>query len=473
VTRSAWRTAVGLLASAGLSVALLIFVGVWSMLATFIPQGDATSRAVTAWAAAYPLMEPIVRTLGLHRAFGSAAFLVAVALLMLSTAVCSWRRTKVALSRSRALRAALSADDPLAGRGLEIPCDPALGESEVLTVASDALGRLGITVRDREGLLVAVSAPWATWGSAAFHWALVALIVGILVGQLVRSDGTMAVAVGETKPLDRASYVTVQAGPWHAWAGGGRSIRVDSFDPDYKTGGLDRGAVPTVSVLDNAGTAMATQRVYPNAMLHSGSLAVSAPLCGLSVWMAALDEGGTETGRFVGYADFSQTASGGTVPVRILRSSDPAGGRRQMSLTVPLDRSGDGFGEWIPKEPSARVVVATAEGKPLVGRVLRPGEDLALPGGGAVRLLGIGWYSRLSIVDDPTIPFIYAAMVAALLGLSSTAVFRQQLIVAGFRERPDGPVLALRLNLWRNVPTDRAEIERELRTALGGGGGAT
>jgi len=134
---------------------------------------------------------------------------------------------------------------------------------------------------------------------------------------------------------------------------------------------------------------------------------------------------------------------------------------------VPLDRVGGHYGEWIPKQPAARVLVTAAGGASLLDRVLRPGESVDLPGGGSIRLAGIGWYSRLSLVDDPTIPLIYGAMVLAMLGLTLALVARQQLLVATVIEGPDGVALAMNVRLWRNVPASRGEIESELVRALG------
>lgn len=467
--RTAWRRVAGVLASTGVAVGLLLFVGAWSLLATVVPQGEVTNPEVTAWAKSNPLIEPVVRALGLHRAFTSYAFLACVVLLGLSTAVCSWRRTRVALSRSRALRSASATDlDSLARtHDLEIACDPGLTGSEILSRASDALAAQGIRTKRRADLLSAVSSHWSVWGSSVFHWSLVALIAVILLGQMVRSEGAMAVAVGEMKRDEPGSYLSVTAGPWHDWARVDRAIRVDSFDPAYVTGGIDRGAVPTVSVLDGRGKAVTTQRVYPNNMLHSGSLAINAPATGLSVWIATLDARGAETGRLVQYADFSQTATGGTLPVSGLTRTDATGALMRLTFSVPLDRSGAGYGAWIPKKRTARLLVTTEHGEALLDRVALPGEDVMLPGGGGVRLLEIGWYSRLSLVDDPTIPLVYATMIVAMLGLTMTVALRQQIVLAASQEGPGGPVLVVRLRLWRNVPTSRGEIERALIRALG------
>lgn len=468
--RRAWRALLRFLASAGLAVALLVFVGIWSALATLVAQGDAASPGVMSWAAAHPLAEPVVRVLGLHNAFTSYVFLGCVLLLGISTATCAWRRTKAALSRSGALRSALRADaaSVIERHDLEIPCSADLSESDVLSIASGTLGLYGIRTTGRRALLTAVSSPWSVWGSTVFHWGLVSLMVAVLAGQMLRAEGSMAVAVSETKADRPASYTSVQTGPLHDWDHVARSIRVDAFDPDYKTGGIDRGPVPTVSVLDAAGDVIVSQLVFPNNMLHSGSLAINAPAVGLSVWFATVDAGGAETGRIIQHVDFSQSATGGTVPVRAVTRRD-ASGKVVMRLfaTVPLDRAAGGYGEWVPKKPTARLRVIDAAGKSLVDRIVRPGENVALPGGGTVRLLGVGWYSRLSVVDDPTIPLVYAAMIVAIVGLTMTLLLRQQLVVATYLEGPDGPRLAVRMHLWRNAPTNRGEIEGALIQALG------
>jgi hypothetical protein len=112
------------------------------------------------------------------------------------------------------------------------------------------------------------------------------------------------------------------------------------------------------------------------------------------------------------------------------------------------------------------VLVTSSGGTVLLDHLLRQGEEVALPGGGSIRLAGIGWYSRLSLVDDPTIPLIYAAMIVAALGLTMTLVFRQQLVLATYVEGPDGSILAMRLRLWRNTSTSRGEIESALARAL-------
>lgn len=458
----------GFLGSAVLAVGLLALLGVWSMLATMIPQGDASVRNVASWMSAHPLLEPLVRVLGLHRAFTSPVFLIGVSVLALSTALCAWRRTKAALRRARVLRGALSAQKTslVERHNLEIVCDVDLSDSAVLTLTAETLAALGIRTKRREDVLAAVSSPWSVWGSPIFHWALLALMVVVLIGNLQRSDGIMALAVGQTKADAPSSYAVLRTGPLHDWDNVRRSFRVDALEADYTTGGIDRGSVPTVCVLDASGHLIKRQRVYPNMMLHAGSVAINAPACGLSATIALLGTAGSEIGRSTQLIDFSQTATEGTVPVGGLGVAESGGGGLKILVTVPLEGAQGHFSERIPARPTARVVVTSADGASLVDRVVKLNEEVALPGGGAVRLVGIGWYARLSIVDDPTTPLVYATMTIAMLGLATAAFARQQLIRAAVTGDSESRRLVMDVHLWRNASTTRGEIESELAAAL-------
>ena len=112
------------------------------------------------------------------------------------------------------------------------------------------------------------------------------------------------------------------------------------------------------------------------------------------------------------------------------------------------------------------MVVTSPEGQPILERVVRPGQYVIVPGGVRLRLVEIGWYSRLSIVDDPTIPFIYGSMIVAMLGLTLSLVARQQSLIATVFDGPNGTILAMDIHLWGSAPARRGEIESELALAL-------
>ncbi|MEI6623447.1 MAG: cytochrome c biogenesis protein ResB, partial [Actinomycetes bacterium] len=189
--RRAGHAIVGFFGSASLATGLLAVVAAWVVVAAFIPQGAESAEKVAAWAAAYPVLEPAVRAVGLHHAFSAPIFTGIVLALALCTAVCAWRRTTIAVTRARVLRKAAGADEASVTdrHDLEIACDPSLGGAEVLADASETLRGLGIKVKRRDGMLSSVSSPWSVWGSPVFHWALLVLMLAVLVGSLQRSEG--------------------------------------------------------------------------------------------------------------------------------------------------------------------------------------------------------------------------------------------------------------------------------------------
>jgi hypothetical protein len=470
VIRDAWRWVVKFLGSASLAIWLLAFAGLWSMTATAIPQGQSSDPLVAAWASKYPLIEPVVRTVGLHQAFSSPVFAACVVALFVSTALCAWQRTRAAMHRGRVLGKAALADQQsvIESHDLEILCDPALSKPEVLSIASETLGELDIRTKRRGDVLSAVSPSWAVVGSPVFHWALVALIVVIFASSLQRSEGLMGVAVGQTQPDAPASYGTLHTGPLHDWRGVRRSIRVDAFDLQFETGGTKRGPTPTVSVLDGEGRVLKTQRVYPNQQLKTGSLSVYPSAYGLSVALSMINSSGVETERLVQLVDFSETATEGTVPAGLIAISDHEGNAElKVAVTVPLDGASGQFDKVLPENPAARVVVTSMDDELLVDRIVSPGEEVALPIGDSLRVESIGYYARLKVVDDwSTIP-LYACLAAATIGLTIAFVTRQQIVLATVIDGPEGARLAVRVRLWRNESSSRSAVERELARALG------
>lgn len=465
-----WHRIFRFLASPRLATWLLVAIGVWSMMATLVPQTLDNGQKVAAWAAAHPILEPVARVLGLHHAFTSVVFRLFVFALGLSTALCAWRRTKAAIGRMRALGKAAGATEEslVTDHDLEITYAPALGESEILSRTTRTLEWLGIRPKRRGRLLSAVSPRWSVFGSPVFHWGLVALVLVVLAASLQRSEGLMGVAVGQTKADVPESYGVLRAGMLHNWSKTPWSIRVDAFETHFRTGKIDHGPTPTVSVLDASGRVVKTQRVYPNNPLQTGPLTVHRSDDGLTVTLVLLNGAGVETGRSVQLVDFSAEASSGTVPLDSLNVSDNAGNALlTMSVTVPLDRKGGRFVKEMPQDPAARLVVVSPDGKTVLDRVIAPGEQVALPTGDTLRLDGIGWYARLKVVDDRTTPFLYLALAVALVGLTLTVAVRQQAVLGTVVEDRDGFKLVASIRLWRNVSTNREEIENELAKALG------
>lgn len=467
------RRAVRFTTSAWFVSAVLGFITLWSIAATIVPQGDPTFGRALRWAEANPAIAPMAEAVGLHQAFTGTVFQVVVGLLALSTVLCSWQRTKVAIKRSRALRdaARLGASELAESHDTLIELAPGIDGARALSVAEDELRQLGFRTRSSGGALSSVSSWIAPWGSPVFHWALVGIMLFVLIGSLVRSDGLIGLAVGEVKPDAPQSYGRLDEGPWHSWDGVARSFRLDDFEPRFTAGGIDRGPVPTVSILDAEGNVLKTQPVYPNKMLHLGSLSVSAPAYGLAVHLSLEDTSGVEIGRAAQLVDFDQTAPDGTIPLGAVPVFGESGATVALvHATVPLVAENGQFVEWLPKDSPARLVVMRPDDTVMSDSLVSQGETVEVPEDMVLRVVDVGWYSRLSILDDWTIPFIYGCMVLAVLALSVTVFTRQQFVLVAPVDRGASAALAVRMRLWRHAPATRTDIVNALTRALSGEG---
>ena len=122
----------------------------------------------------------------------------------------------------------------------------------------------------------------------------------------------------------------------------------------------------------------------------------------------------------------------------------------------------------VPAKPAARVVVTSLNGAKVLDRLVSPGESVALPSGDTLRLDGVEYYARLQVVDDVTIPLLFAGLFVAMVGLAIAVLWRQQIVLATVVEDAEGVKLVATVRLWRNASSSRGEIESELATALSG-----
>jgi len=431
------RSVASWLASPRVAAMLLLVVGVWSFIGTIVPQGDAASETVAKWAAANPAAEAVASALSLHKAFSSPIFVLMILLLAASTMVCAWRRTKVAMHRSRLLRD-ISDDDArqLVSRptfSVEVASDG--DESQTLGAVSGALRGTGLRPRGRDGMVVAVSRPWAVFASPVFHWALFALIIVMFVVQMTRAEGLMGVPVNESRPLTAESFGLLDRGALYAFKRSPLAIRVDRIDREYVIDGIDRGPAPTVSILLPDGSVAASQVVYPNSPMRYGSLMIHPGEIGLSPSFALVSKQGSQGERVSLIVDIDETSPSGTTAAEFaLDSSSPDASGILGSVTIPVKQT-----DVATESSSAAGFRATFVLRPkdggavLADKTLSVGEEIALPDGSKLRLLGVGNYARLSVVDDPSIPLVYALLVVALVAVSVSILGRQSLAVVAVR----------------------------------------
>ncbi len=457
---------VSLLGSARFALSLMIVLGVLSFLATLVPQAARPLAERTAWAIAHPLAARLSGAFGFERAYTSWVFLVPAALLFASTCVCSWRRTTVARKRARALREARSSG--MGERRADFALGVAGGPDAALDAAAVALASVGLRPsREGDRLLVATR-PWASYASPAFHWTLALLMLAIALGQLTRAEGLAGVPVGSSIPLQGDSFRVLNEGPLHRWSMSGATIGVPKFAPTYVYHGIDRGPTPTVVVKTSDGALRAQQRVYPNAALQTGFLTVHSSDYGLASTFSLLDPAGAPVSKITELVDFSEEASSGTTPLDLSLASATKPEAYLVEVVVPLDRQDGHPVRGLPREPSALLrVTDTSTGATVAEKRLVRGESVTLPEGSAFRFDDLVYYARLSVVDDASIPFIYALMALSLVALSVALLAPQRLVVVEYRADEEGTRVDVVARAWRNAGVTPTEVRQALETTLG------
>jgi hypothetical protein len=281
-----------------------------------------------------------------------------------------------------------------------------------------------------------------------------------------RAEGLMGVPVGDQRPLTAESFGQLTSGGLHRFSATPYLIRVDKMDLVYMIDGIDRGPAPTVSIVRPDGSVAASQVVYPNNPMRYGSLTIHPGAFGLSPGIAIVSKEGSEGARTNLIVDFADDAPGGTRPAEFALSTGEVESVL-ASVTVPLAKQSGAFVQALPSNPKSTFVLRPAEGgAPIATGTISVGDALELPDGSGLRLLGVGYYARLSIVDDQSIPLVYALLVLALVGVSVSILGRQTLAVAAIGQGETGsPTVDVFFRDWRSKYR-AAQAEEIVREAL-------
>ncbi|MDH4140015.1 MAG: cytochrome c biogenesis protein ResB [Coriobacteriia bacterium] len=399
---------------------------------------------------------------GLKGLFGSPLFVVLVGILLASTTLCAWERTRGSWREYRRIgvvsesRLKLLLERPAAS----IP----VGKETALAEAARALRAKRLGVRQDANLVVATGGRWGLFGSPLFHWSLALLIAVVALGQLTRAEGFIGIPEGETRIDEADSYRGLEEGsmyPSHS----GLEIGVEDLQVGYVVDGIDRGAAPIVT-LARDGQVVAEQRVYPNNPLRYGRLLIHMQAYGFAPVLALQDPDGTEVGRETFLVDFDDSAPGGLTAVDFeLVDAEGMADRYWGRLTLSLPEDGGSRGRAVFELHEYDTVVATQE--------VQAGESIDLPAGGRLVLASVGRYARLSIVDDWSVPFLYSLLALALIGVALATFSPYRKVWAMLVEEGDGGV---RLNIsakhWRGSPTFAESIIAAVEAAVGSNKGA-
>ncbi|MBN1193460.1 MAG: cytochrome c biogenesis protein ResB [Coriobacteriia bacterium] len=398
------------------------------------------------------------------RAYSTPLFVAICSTLAVATALCAWERSTLALRLwRRGVGVAPGFAEKLSQRPqISVRLDQDTEGDVALAGVHAGLCALRLRVHVGEGRVAGASLWPAHLGSPLFHWSLVLLILCIGLGQLTRASGMMGVPVGSGLPDAASSYGTLKVGALHGSDLSGLTISVPEIDFGHEVGGVDRGVVPTVELYDGD-ELVASGAVFPNNALRYRSMMVHYSAYGLAARFSFTDGSGTKVRTFDVLYDFpeEQVPETAASVVDITIDSAPI----KMTSKIPLGASDGQVLEALPAGP--RVEWTLEEGSARSTGSVGVGETVDLGPRGFLALEDIVYYARLSVVDDPSVPFIYLLFSTALAGLALAVLAPPRTAWVMLVEHDDALWLHARTRQGRGDERFPRSVAEVLRTAAG------
>lgn len=398
----------------------------------------------------------VLGAVGYADAFSHPIFLAALVWLGASTAVCAWERTGRMLHvwRARGTLTPAQLDRLRAADPIALNPAPENSAESVLDRAAATLRRRGLRVRKGPRLIEASSGVWALAGSPLFHWSLVVLIVLIPLGRLSRSEGMIGVVEGSARVDEAASYGTLEQGPLNTgFSGLEIGVRPD-MTLELVEDGIARGAAPTVTVAAD-GVELVAQQVYPNHPLRHGSLMIHMDDFGLGVLYALEDASGASLpGQAI--LDFADEDRSAAVPSVAAYVDDS--GATVATFTISAANTGGAS-----DSADRRITIAVERpGASDLTTVAAAGDLLDLGDGWLLRVEHLGYYARLSVVDDWSVYWMYLFFVLAMVSVSVSVLVPHRIVHVLYDDSGQVPVLRVSTRHGRGSP----EFASAIRSAL-------
>lgn len=324
--------------------------------------------------------------------YESLPFRLVVGLFCLSLALCSLRRLPVLW---RTTFAPPPAGEPAASWPVYRRFTVQAPADDIAAVARAVLRRRHFRVAVRADGLCAVKGRLAPWGTLAVHLSLLLVVVGTLHGRLSGYAGDIVLPVGGSHLLTPECYPGLSAPA---------TIRLDRFDTVYNPDGTVADWVSGVTLEQRGREPL------------SHTIRVNRPLAheGLTIYQMTY-------GSLIGVQHLA--ADGAVIREAGLRERETLAIDAASGLAIqPLQITARG-----------RIAYVVYQGdRPLAWGASRPGESIALGGGGStVRFTAVTPCSGLQIKRDPGLPLVWSgfALMAAGFFLSLYAR-RTELVVA-------------------------------------------
>ncbi len=455
--RTAWRQ----LTSMRTALLLLFLLALAAVPGGFVPQRSLNPVRVKAYYAAHPSLAPVLDRLSLFDVFAAPWFAAIYLLLFISLVGCLVPRIRL---HARALRR----PPPAVPHSLErLPASDtwstALAPEAALGVARDVLGRRWRRVGRGLGLSAETGYLRET-GNLLFHVSLVALLVGIAVGNLYGFKGTVLVKEGDGFANTVLSYDDVHPGrrfsadrlvpfdvgltsfnatygedgkaltfdaevAWSRSAAGPRTAYDIRVNHPLHLGGakvylIGHGYAPEVVVKDGAGNELAqTVPCLPQDPKFVSSCTIKVP--------NALNADGSP-----GQLGFEGVFTPTTVQdPKTGQVSSVFPGLENPALTVEGYRGDLGLDSGTSQSVYAldKTSLTPMQSPP---QGLRQGETWNLPGGGSLTYAGTAEWATFQVTQDPGKGLALVAATGMVVGLLLSLFVRRRRVWV--RVRPTG-----------------------------------
>jgi hypothetical protein len=459
-----WR----MLRSRRLAVSLIAFLATYSIVGTLVPRGTPSDPAVLAWASAYPALKAVASSLGLHQAYASPLFLAFALLLAVCTCACAVERTQRAVRIARGMReSSEEALEHLRTRPqVAVASGPDSDQRTAVATAEAGLRGMGLRIRRRSDAVESLSGGWGVFGSPAFHWSIVALMVVAAAGQATRAEGFMGLPIGDRVSDARAGYLQITEGPFFGSRFTGIEFLATDLVRKYQAGGVDYGPSPIVTAY-SGGVELASGRVHPNSPLRVGSLLVHMADYGPAAVLAAESAGGAEIGRTTLIFDRGADTPSGTKPQTFSFAPGPGATPVDARVQVVIGRAPAGAPAttWVSRAIIETATVGSGVFGPPV--TLAVGEFLPLPGGGRLRLADVKDWVRVSVANDWSVTPLYLLFCIAIAALAVAVLVPARRVALMLVKTKAG--WSLHADTWhsRKDPTFRTRVAQVLREAAG------
>lgn len=499
--RWSWRQ----LTSMRVALFLLMLLAVVAIPGALFPQQPQDPVAVQNYHVDHPQLAPWLDRLGFFDVYASVWFSAVYILLFISLIGCIVPRIAV---HARALRAA----PPRVPRNFrrfavrdEITVVMDRDRAETTALAALRGGRLLRRYRAHStpSGITAERGYVRETGNIVFHLALLGILLSFAAGQLVSYRGQAIVVEGRGFANAVVDYDSFTPGTFFD-PGDLQpfSFTLDSFESVFTADALAREFVAHVTVTDPDGESRA-EEIRVNHPLEAGGANVYLQGNGyapritvrdaegevaLSQAVPFLPEDGVYTSRgVVKVPDVSPGLdqlgfTGFLLPTAV---TDPdAGGIRSVHpqpnapmLVLQLYTGDLGLDEGVPQnvyelDTEDMEVVTDADGVPAV-LFLEPGQTLELPDGlGSIEFEDLPRFVALDLRFDPTLGWLLASAIAALVGLMGSLFVPRRRLWVTFEENSGGGTVVRAAALARGEdPGLRSDLDRVLR-ALDHGHGA-